>query len=206
MRAPSGHRHRGTERRRSRSTSGRRWSTCCATRAGGATRRGTARTRYADRASWPPPTAPGCAATHPEIWRTAPVLKHFLAYNVETARDTIDVAVPERVLHEYELPAFRGPIRGRGGGRGDARLQPGQRRAQPRASAARRALRALVPDLVICSDAQAPSNLVEIEQHFPDHVRVARRGAAGRAGQLYRQRRRRRRPPSPGSPRHWTRA
>jgi len=32
------------------------------------------------------------------------------------------------------------------------------------------ALRAWNPELVICSDAQAPSNLVEIEKFFPTHV------------------------------------
>src|SRR6185437_554663 len=42
--------------------------------------------------------------------RTAPTLKHFLAYNNETDRDTTSSALTPRVLHEYDLPPFRIPI------------------------------------------------------------------------------------------------
>ncbi|MFF1820540.1 glycoside hydrolase family 3 C-terminal domain-containing protein [Kribbella sp. NPDC058245] len=43
--------------------------------------------------------------------RTAPTLKHFLAYNNETDRCTTSSSMPARVLWEYELPAFEAPLR-----------------------------------------------------------------------------------------------
>ena len=135
---------------------------------------------------------PACAARTRAVWRTAPVLKHFLAYNAETDRD-IDQrrgagAGAARVRAAGLPRADRRPgvVAGR-----DARLQPGQRRPEPRASAARaRRCGPGSPTSSICSDAQAPSNLVEPEQYFADARRVARGRAAGRAGQLHRQRRR----------------
>ena len=111
----------------------------------------------------------GLRGDHPTIWRTAPVLKHFLAYNVETERDVIDIEVPARVLHEYELPAFRGPIEAGVA----AGVMPGYNltngvpnHVHPLIN---EALRAWNPDLVVCSDAQAPSNLVEREKYFASH-------------------------------------
>ncbi|NUR28713.1 MAG: beta-glucosidase [Catenulispora sp.] len=111
----------------------------------------------------------GLRGDHPAIWRTAPVLKHFLAYNVETERDVIDIRVPPRVLHEYELPAFRGPIEAGVA----AGVMPGYNltngvpnHVHPLINDA---LRAWNPDLVVCSDAQAPSNLVEREMYFATH-------------------------------------
>ncbi|MET7400534.1 glycoside hydrolase family 3 C-terminal domain-containing protein [Dactylosporangium sp. NPDC005572] len=100
----------------------------------------------------------GLRGDHPSVWRTTPVLKHFLAYNVETLRDEADIAVPERVLHEYELPAFLGPLRAGV----VAGVMPGYNlvngvpnHVHPLLAQ----LRSAAPDLVICSDAYAPSNL-----------------------------------------------
>src|SRR5918998_5798161 len=61
--------------------------------------------------------AGGLRGDHPVYLRTAPTLKHFLAYNNETDRHLTSSNMPPRVLHEYELPAFRAPIEA-GGGRG----------------------------------------------------------------------------------------
>jgi beta-glucosidase len=112
----------------------------------------------------------GLRGDDPVIWRTAPVLKHFLAYNVETQRDVLDVKVPPRVLHEYELPAFRGPIEAGAA----AGVMPGYNLTNGIPNHVhpllKEALRAWDPDLVICSDAQAPSNLVESEKYFSSHV------------------------------------
>ncbi|MEZ0110624.1 beta-glucosidase [Catenulispora sp. EB89] len=112
----------------------------------------------------------GLRGDHPAIWRTTPVLKHFLAYNVETDRDIIDITVPPRVLHEYELPAFRGPIEAGVA----AGVMPGYNltngvpnHVHPLINDA---LRAWNPELVVCSDAQAPSNLVDREKYFATHV------------------------------------
>ncbi|HYN96698.1 MAG TPA: glycoside hydrolase family 3 C-terminal domain-containing protein [Pilimelia sp.] len=54
--------------------------------------------------------AGGLRGDHPTYLRTAPTLKHFLAYNNETDRSTTSSNLPPRVLHEYDLPAFRAPI------------------------------------------------------------------------------------------------
>jgi len=111
----------------------------------------------------------GLRGDHPTIWRTTPVLKHFLAYNVETERDVMSMTVSPRVLHEYELPAFRGPIEAGVA----AGVMPGYNltngipnHVHPLINDA---LRAWNPELVVCSDAQAPSNLVEREKFFATH-------------------------------------
>jgi beta-glucosidase len=122
----------------------------------------------------------GLRGDHPTVWRTAPVLKHFLAYNVETGRDVVDIAVPERVLHEYELPGFLEPLRaGVAAGVMPAyNLVNGvPNHVHPLLASV---LRAAAPDLVVCSDAQAPSNLVETERYFDDHA--VSHAAALRAG------------------------
>jgi beta-glucosidase len=54
--------------------------------------------------------AGGLRGGHPQWLRTAPTLKHFLAYNNETDRCLTSSNLPPRVLHEYELPAFRPAI------------------------------------------------------------------------------------------------
>ena len=112
----------------------------------------------------------GLRGDHPTLWRTTPVLKHFLAYNIETDRDIVDVRVPDRVLHEYEFPAFRGPIEAGV----VAGVMPGYNltngvpnHVHPLIN---QALRSWDPEVAVCSDAQAPSNLVEREKYFPDHV------------------------------------
>ena len=54
--------------------------------------------------------ARGLRGDDPRHLRTAPTLKHFLGYNNETDRHLTSSDLPPRVLHEYELPAFRAPI------------------------------------------------------------------------------------------------
>ncbi|MFI7072845.1 glycoside hydrolase family 3 C-terminal domain-containing protein [Micromonospora sediminicola] len=54
--------------------------------------------------------AHGLRGDHPTRLRTAPTLKHFLGYNNETDRAVTSSDLPPRVLHEYELPAFRAPL------------------------------------------------------------------------------------------------
>src|SRR5689334_5204865 len=54
--------------------------------------------------------ARGLAGDDPKYLKTAPTLKHFLAYNNETDRCTTSSNLPPRVLHDYELPAYRSPI------------------------------------------------------------------------------------------------
>jgi beta-glucosidase len=112
----------------------------------------------------------GLRGDDPRVWRTAPLLKHFLAYNVETDRDLMSMEVSPRVLHEYELPAFRGPIEAGV----VAGVMPGYNlvngipnHVHPLIA---ETLRVWDPDLAVCSDAQAPSNLVEREKFFATHA------------------------------------
>ncbi|QDB79832.1 glycoside hydrolase family 3 protein [Georgenia wutianyii] len=44
------------------------------------------------------------------FWRTVPTLKHYLAYNLETDRSSHSASVPPRVLNDYEVRAYRGPV------------------------------------------------------------------------------------------------
>ncbi len=52
----------------------------------------------------------GLKGDHEDFWLTVPTLKHFLAYNNEADRNVSSSQLRARVLHEYDLPAFRGPI------------------------------------------------------------------------------------------------
>ena len=112
----------------------------------------------------------GLRGDDPSVWRTAPLLKHFLAYNAETDRDIASASVPERVLHEYELPAFRRPIEDGA----VAGVMPGYNLVNGIPNHVhpliRSALREWDANLAVCSDAQAPSNLVEREKYFASHV------------------------------------
>ena len=51
--------------------------------------------------------AQGLRGDHPTLLKTAPTLKHFLGYNNENDRCTSSSNLGPRVLHEYELPAYR---------------------------------------------------------------------------------------------------
>jgi beta-glucosidase len=53
----------------------------------------------------------GLTGDDPFYLKTAPTLKHYLAYNNETRRDTSNAVLPPRVLHEYEEQAFEPVIR-----------------------------------------------------------------------------------------------
>ncbi|GAA3337332.1 glycoside hydrolase family 3 protein [Amorphoplanes nipponensis] len=53
----------------------------------------------------------GLEGDDPAHLRTAPTLKHYAAYNNEAGRDVTSATVPQRVLNEYERPAFRIPLR-----------------------------------------------------------------------------------------------
>jgi beta-glucosidase len=123
----------------------------------------------------------GLRGDHPVYWRTAPLLKHFLAYNNETSRDTTSSVVRPRVLREYELPPFQAPIQaGLAVG-----VMPSYNLVNGRPNHVspliNQVLRAWTEDeLVVCSDAYAPSNLVLSENYFADQA--VSHAAALRAG------------------------
>ncbi|WP_205708801.1 glycoside hydrolase family 3 C-terminal domain-containing protein [Kineococcus siccus] len=127
--------------------------------------------------------ATGLRGDHERVWLTVPTLKHFLGYSNETDRDTTSSQLRERVLHEYELPAFRGPVQA--GVVGAVMLSYNLVNGVPAhvSPLVRSELRSWVAhsdDLAVVSDAGAPGNLVRSERTFPDQV--AADAAAVRAG------------------------
>ncbi|MET9496074.1 glycoside hydrolase family 3 C-terminal domain-containing protein [Streptomyces sp. NPDC006552] len=112
----------------------------------------------------------GLRGTHPTYWRTAPVLKHWLAHNNETRRDTTNSSVRPRVLHEYDLRAFRAPVEAGA----VAGVMPAYNLVNGRPNHVSPYLRAHLrtwtdQELLVCSDAGAPSNLVDSEHYFATH-------------------------------------
>jgi beta-glucosidase len=111
---------------------------------------------------------------------TAPTLKHFLGYNNEDFRDLTSSTLRPRVLHEYDLPPFREPVRA-GVATG---VMPSYNLINGRPAHVSPLLRELRSwtdeELLTCSDAWAPSNLVRTENYFDDYARA--HAAALRAG------------------------
>jgi beta-glucosidase len=52
----------------------------------------------------------GIEGDNPRYLQAAPTLKHYLAYNNEVNRSVTSSEVPPRVLEEYDMAAFRGPL------------------------------------------------------------------------------------------------
>ncbi|WP_075661093.1 glycoside hydrolase family 3 C-terminal domain-containing protein [Streptomyces acidiscabies] len=109
----------------------------------------------------------GLRGGHPVYWRTAPVLKHWLAHNNETRRDTSSSSVRPRVLHEYDLPAFRATVEAGA----VAGVMPAYNLVNGRPNHVSPYLEDHLrtwtdADLFVCSDAAAPSNLVDPEHYF----------------------------------------
>ncbi|MFI8233179.1 glycoside hydrolase family 3 C-terminal domain-containing protein [Streptomyces sp. NPDC085900] len=112
----------------------------------------------------------GLRGEHPTYWRTAPVLKHWLAHNNETDRATSSSSVRPRVLHEYDLRAFRETVEAGA----VAGVMPAYNLVNGRPNHVspylREHLRAWTDEeLLVCSDAGAPSNLVDHEHYFDTH-------------------------------------
>ncbi|MFJ9712334.1 glycoside hydrolase family 3 C-terminal domain-containing protein [Streptomyces sp. NPDC101234] len=112
----------------------------------------------------------GLRGDHPVYWRTAPVLKHWLAHNNETDRATSSSSVRPRVLHEYDLRAFRETVEAGA----VAGVMPAYNLVNGRPNHVSPYLREQLrtwteEDLLVCSDAGAPSNLVDHEHYFDTH-------------------------------------
>ena len=122
----------------------------------------------------------GLRGDDPGYLRTAPILKHFLGYNNEDDRDTTSSALRPRVLREYDLPPFRGPLEA-GAAIG---LMPAYNLVNGRPCHVSPALAMARSwtgqELLFCSDAWAPSNLVNTEHYFVSHQES--HAAALRAG------------------------
>ncbi|MEU2061363.1 glycoside hydrolase family 3 C-terminal domain-containing protein [Streptomyces sp. NPDC013455] len=112
----------------------------------------------------------GLRGDHPRYWRTAPVLKHWLAHNNETDRATSSASVRPRVLHEYDLRAFRETVEAGA----VAGVMPAYNLVNGRPNHLSPLLREQLrtwtdEELLVCSDAGAPSNLVDAEHYFDTH-------------------------------------
>ncbi|MFS8202084.1 glycoside hydrolase family 3 C-terminal domain-containing protein [Streptomyces sp. CWNU-52B] len=112
----------------------------------------------------------GLRGDHPVHWRTAPVLKHWLAHNNETDRATASSSVRPRVLHEYDLRAFRATVEAGA----VAGVMPAYNLVNGRPNHVSpylaEQLRTWTDQaLLVCSDAGAPSNLVDSERYFDTH-------------------------------------
>ncbi|MFD8984297.1 glycoside hydrolase family 3 C-terminal domain-containing protein [Streptomyces sp. NPDC059564] len=116
----------------------------------------------------------GLSGDHPAYLRAAPVLKHFLAYNNEDDRCTTSSGLRPRVLHEYDLAAFR-PVVASGAATGAMaayNLVNGRPcHVSPLIEAElRRWAEPTGHELFVVSDAEAPSHLVDLEEYFDDHA------------------------------------
>ncbi|WP_433544029.1 glycoside hydrolase family 3 C-terminal domain-containing protein (plasmid) [Streptomyces sp. CA-294286] len=123
----------------------------------------------------------GLRGDHPHRWRTAPVLKHWLAHNHETDRATSSASVSPRVLREYDLRAFRGTVEAGA----VAGVMPAYNLVNGRPNHVSPYLREHLrtwtdQPLLVCSDAGAPSNLVDCEHYFDTHEEAT--AASLRAG------------------------
>ncbi|GHH84727.1 glycoside hydrolase family 3 protein [Streptomyces capitiformicae] len=113
----------------------------------------------------------GLRGDHPTHLRTAPVLKHFLAYNNETDCESTSSNLPPRVLHEYELPAYRTAI-AQGAAEG---IMCSYNAVNGRPTHLSPLINEVVrkwtdDELFIVSDATAPSHVVTQQHYYPDHV------------------------------------
>lgn len=103
----------------------------------------------------------------PAPLRTAPTLKHFLAYNHEDERDSVSAGIRPRVLWEYDIRPFEGVI---GAGAASA-VMPGYNKVNERpchVGSHLRILRSWQPDLAVVSDAWGPIGLVDYARYYDD--------------------------------------
>lgn len=115
--------------------------------------------------------AGGLRGDHPRYLKTAPTLKHFLGYNNETDRDTSSSNLSPRVLHEYELPAYRRPIATGAAVAVMVSYNLVNGRPAHLSPLVNQRLRGwTADDVLVVSDAYAPSNLAGVQAYFDDHV------------------------------------
>ncbi|WP_283775869.1 glycoside hydrolase family 3 protein [Rhizomonospora bruguierae] len=125
--------------------------------------------------------ARGLRGDHPTYLKTAPTLKHFLGYNNETDRCVTSSNLPPRVLREYELPAYRPAIEAGAA----VAVMPSYNLVNGRPAHVSPLINAELrrwtgDDLLVVSDAYAPSNLAGTQRYFADDP--AAYAAAVRAG------------------------
>lgn len=122
----------------------------------------------------------GLRGDDPTYLKTAPTLKHFLAYNNEAERVTSSSQVRPQLLHEYYLRAFEPAVRS--GAAAAVMLSYNRVNGRPThvSPYVNDHLREWNPELFVVSDAFAPGNLVDEQHYFDTHE--ASHAAALRAG------------------------
>ncbi|MEU0096720.1 glycoside hydrolase family 3 C-terminal domain-containing protein [Kribbella sp. NPDC006257] len=111
----------------------------------------------------------GLIGDRPGHLKTAPAIKHFFAYNNETSRCETSSNLPPRVLHDYELPAFRAPVQAGAA----VSMMPSYNLVNGRPAHLSPLINEVVrswttDDLLVVSDAGAPANLYELQHYLPD--------------------------------------
>ncbi|MEH1015987.1 glycoside hydrolase family 3 C-terminal domain-containing protein [Micromonospora sp. CPCC 206060] len=115
--------------------------------------------------------ATGLRGDHPDRLRTAPTLKHFLAYNNETDRATTSSNLPPRVLHEYELPAFRAPLAAGAAVAVMASYNLVNDVPAHLSPLIEGTLRGWAPEeIMVVGDAGAVTNIADLQKYLPDQV------------------------------------
>ncbi|WFE40335.1 glycoside hydrolase family 3 C-terminal domain-containing protein [Micromonospora sp. WMMD998] len=115
--------------------------------------------------------ARGLRGEHPTLLRTAPTLKHFLGYNNETDRAVTSSDLPPRVLHEYELPAFRAPLAAGAAVAVMASYNLVDGVPAHLSPLINGELRGWADDeVMVVGDAGAVGNIAGVQKHLPDHV------------------------------------
>ncbi|OWV04673.1 beta-glucosidase [Micromonospora wenchangensis] len=115
--------------------------------------------------------ATGLRGDHPHRLRTAPTVKHFLGYNNETDRATTSSDLPPRVLHEYELPAFRAPLAAGAAVAVMASYNLVDGVPAHLSPLLNDELRRWTTDeVMVVGDAGAVTNIAGVQGHLPDHV------------------------------------
>lgn len=113
----------------------------------------------------------GLQGDHPRYLKTAPVLKHYLAYNNEADRSLTSSNVPPRVKHEYEDAAFRPVIEADAATGVMAAYNLVNGRPSHVNPDFNDAIRTWTDkDLYNVSDAWAPHALTELQRYFTDEV------------------------------------
>ncbi|MGW4465819.1 glycoside hydrolase family 3 C-terminal domain-containing protein [Micromonospora sp. NPDC004704] len=114
--------------------------------------------------------ATGLRGDHPDYLKTAPTLKHFLGYNNETDRCLRSSNLPPRVLHEYELPAYRAPLAADAAVAVMASYNLVNGRPAHLSPLLHGELRASAPgEIMVVGDAGAVTNLAGAQGYLPDH-------------------------------------
>ncbi|NUT46239.1 MAG: carbohydrate-binding protein [Saccharothrix sp.] len=123
----------------------------------------------------------GVQGDHPDYLQAAPTLKHYLAYNVEDGRTTVDSIVPPRVLKDYDEVAFRPAISANAATGVMASYNLVNGRPTHVAPELDDVVRSWTDeDLMIVGDAGGASNLTGSQRYYP--TRAEANAAAVRAG------------------------